>query len=358
MASSMTQTPEQQMNSRLTTLRSKLKDLQSGVRLSAARDRVEDLSTLVNGLEPRIKELRQRGYAFGKSYEAQASSLAGQWQALRDGAVREIERQSPQLEAGLRPLENRLSLVQARASTPAAIQATVSQLETDVNTFADKVKAVESSIGGMYNSFSTAVSKLKIELDRLDWMLQQFAEATFRLLASEGAVMAVKATYSKDENTGKDDPQGILYLTDQRLFFEQKQEVATKKMLFITTQKEKVHQLLLEAPVELVDALQANKKGLFGHEDHLQITFKPGVAVPAAWFHLDGQDCSRWQGLIGQARGHEFDDDRAVPLDPELIKKASSAPGKCPNCGAPVTQVVLRGMDSIRCEYCQYVIRL
>ncbi len=358
MASSTTQTPEQQMNSRLSTLRSKMKDLQSGVRLSAARDRVEDLSTLVSGLPARINELRQRGYVFGKGYEPRANELASQWRPLQDGALREIGRQTPQLEAELRPLENRLSLVQARASTPDAIQSTVAQLETDVNAFADKVKAVENSIDGMYNSFSTEVSKLKVELDRLDWMLQQFAQATFRLLPSEGAVMAVKATYSKDENMGKDDPQGILYLTDQRLFFEQKQEIATKKMLFITTQKEKVHQLLLEAPVELVDGVQASKKGLFGNQDHLKVTFKPGVAVYMAWFHLDGQDCNQWQGLIGQARGHEFDDDRAVPLDPELVKKAGAAPSKCPNCGAPVTQVVLRGMDSIRCDYCQYVIRL
>ena len=46
--------------------------------------------------------------------------------------------------------------------------------------------------------------------------------------------MAVRATWQKG---GEDNPQGILYLTDQRLLFEQKQEIGAKKVLFITTEK-------------------------------------------------------------------------------------------------------------------------
>jgi len=358
MTTSPTQTSQEQINNRLSSLRRKVQDLQSRARLATTRDRVEDLSTLVFSLLPCVRDLRKQGYVFGKGYETNASSLAGQWRPLRDDVMREIGRQAPQLERELNPLESRLSQVQGRVNNPAAIQVTVDRLEKEINAFDDKVRAVEKSINGMYDSFSARARELKTELDRLDWMLQQFSAASFRLLPAEGALMAAKATYSKDQKIGKDDAKGILYLTDQRLFFEQKQEIATKKVLFITTEKEMIQKLLLEIPVELVDKVQASKKGLFGHQDHLEMTFKPGAAVQAAWLHIDGQDCQWWQGLIGRARSHEFDNERAVAVDADLIDKARSAPGQCPNCGAPMDQVVLRGMDSIRCEYCQYVIRL
>jgi len=40
------------------------------------------------------------------------------------------------------------------------------------------------------------------------------------------------------------------------------------------------------------------------------------------------------------------------------VAKVKEAPTKCPNCGGVIDQAVLRGMDSITCEYCGSVIRL
>lgn len=352
------ETPQQKMASRLNTLDWDLEKLQSNARMSSVRDRVEDIQTTVTGLLPCIEDLRKRGYVFGKGMDEKAKTLAVQWKPVHEKVLREVQRQVPLLELDLRPLENQIAQVRGRANTPAAIESTVTRLEGSLDTFEDRVGAIEKNLRGMYDSIEREVSALKARLDQVSWMLQQFAEATFQLLPAEGAVMAVKATYSKDAKISKDDPEGILYLTDQRLFYEQKQEVATKKILFITTEKEKVQKLLLEAPVALVEQIKASKKGLFGNEDHLELFFKPGAPVVSVWFHLDGQDSSGWQGLIGQVRSGDLQSDRAVAVDPEQVRKVKSAPGKCPSCGAPVTQVVLRGMDSIKCEYCQFVMRL
>jgi hypothetical protein len=352
------ETPQQKMSSRLNTLHWDLEKLQSSARLSSVRDSVEDIETTVNGLAACIGDLRKRGYVFGKGLENKATSLLLQWKPVQEKVLREIQHQVPLLELDLRPIESQVAQVQGQANTPAAIESTVTRLEGVLDTFEDRVSAIENNLRGMYDSFSREVNELKAGLDRLSWMMQQFAEATFQLLPAEGAVMAVKAVYSKDAKMGKEDTEGILYLTDQRLFYEQKQEVATKKFLFITTEKEKVQKLLFESPVALVDQMMASKKGLFGNEDHLELSFKPGAPVVSAWFHLDGQDCNWWQGLLGQVRSGELDADRAVAVDPEQVRKAKSAPGKCPSCGAPVTQVVLRGMDNIKCEYCQFVMRL
>lgn len=352
------QTPEQEMASRISSMQHKLSNLQSSVRLSDLRDGVEDLNAKVNELSPRIKNLRVKGYVFGKGFEARAAGLSSQWREIRQNVTQEISRQCPNLEAELSPLESRFSQIHHRSGTPAAIKSSVDRLEKDLEFFESKVRRVESSIRGMYDSFSKQVDVFTRELEQIEWALQQSAEACFQLLPTEGLVMAVKARCSFDEKMGKDDPEGILYLTDQRIIFEQKQEVATKKFLFIATEKEKIQKQLLAEPVGMVDEAVPSKKGLFGHQDHLAVTFKREASVRAVWLHLDGQDCNWWQGLIGQARSGDFDDERVVAIDKKAEEKVRSAPSNCPNCGAPVTQTVLRGMDSIRCEYCQYIIRL
>jgi hypothetical protein len=150
----------------------------------------------------------------------------------------------------------------------------------------------------------------------------------------------------------------VLYLTDQRLIFEQKEEVATKKFLFIATDKQTVQKLMLEVPVVLVEKAETSKKGLFKNEDHLTLTFGHGAPVRSAWFHLEGQDCNAWQALINRACAKDFENERAVALDQKVVEKVRSVPTKCPNCGAPLNQQVLRGMDSVTCEYCQHIVRI
>lgn len=352
------QTPEQQMMERINSLNSDLQSLQSDVRLSSVRDSLEDIDTLVNGLGPCIQDLRKQGYVFGKGFEGKSAAYVKQWGDMRASILQEINRQSPMLEQQIRPLEDQLAQVRARATNPAIVKPAVDRLENEIESLKSKVNAAESSINGMFDSLQSETNAFNETLDRINEMLQHFSAACFRLLPTEGAVMAVKATYSRDPKTDKDDPQGFLFLTDQRLLFEQNQEIATKKVLFITTEKQKVQKLLLEVPLALLDQALASKQGLFGHEDHLELRLKSGAQAPQAWFHLDGQDCNLWQATIGQACSGGLANDRAVAIDAEEERKAHAAPSQCPNCGAPITQVVLRGMDSITCAYCQHVIRL
>jgi hypothetical protein len=256
------------------------------------------------------------------------------------------------------PVEQDFRRLVAQASVPQAAQPMVQQVRSAVSTLESKVSAASSSIRGMYDGLQGQVQEVLNQLQRVEWTLKQVAEATFKLFPTEAAIMAVKATWVKGGKEDKDDPQGILYLTDQRLLFEQKQELATKKVLFITTQKEKVQQLLLEVPVALVNNVKATKQGFLGHEDHIDLAFAPAAAVEAAHFHIDGQDSNQWQGLIGRAKARDFDADRAVAVDEAAVEKVKSAPTACPHCGAAITTQILRGMDSIRCEYCGKVIRL
>ncbi len=352
------QTPQEQLKSKLDSLRWKLQNLQSEARLNSVRDQVSDLDTKVNELNQRVKSLRLKGYVFGKGLESRVQGYLQRWNSMSPELKRQIDMQAPSLEMELTMISAQMRQIEANAFNPSMGLPMAEQFEHSLGMFQDKVNAAEQTIRTSFDSFSGEITQTSAEVDRIEWMLTQLTEACFKLLATEGGLMAVKARWARDERMDNNDPQGVLYLTDQRIIFEQKEEVTTKKVLFIATEKKKVQQMMLEAPVGLVEKVDAVKKGLFKNEDHLTITFKSGAPVRSAWFHLDGQDCNMWQGLINQACSHDFDDEREVPVDQAAVEKVKQAPGKCPNCGAPINQQVMRGMDSITCEYCQYVIRL
>lgn len=351
------QTPAEKLNSEIKSLQGKVGDLQEQVRLSSARDKVEDLQTSVSNLDQTIKDLRTRGYVFGKDLESQASDLDGQWSKLYPSINKQIEQQAAKLQAKLPAIESHMSQLVAKSASPAAAQPLVTKSKSIITALEDEASAAERSVNGMYDSLNSQVSALVSNLKKVDRMLTELAEASFQLLATEAGIMAVKAVWVKGSKEAKDDPEGILFLTDQRLFFEQKEKVATKKVLFIATEKETVQNLLLEVPVARVDKVNTSKQGLLKNEDHIEIEFESGAPVRQAHFHI-WQDCQDWQALIQRAKAKEFDKDRAVALDPELVEKAKSAPSQCPSCGGNINQVILRGQDEIECEFCGLAIRL
>ena len=169
--------------------------------------------------------------------------------------------------------------------------------------------------------------------------------------------MAVKAVWCKDVKERNDDPEGVLYLTDQRLIFEQKEEVATKKILFITTEKKKVQELKWEIPVVLTDEVKPSKQGMLKNEDHLDIRFGEGATLESAHLHI-WQEGTEWLQLLNKAKTKDFDKGRAVAIDQAEVEKVKAVPAQCPSCGANMGQVILRGQDSVKCEYCGFVIRL
>lgn len=352
-----TPSPAQQLASDISALQTKVGWLQQSVRLTKARDAVEDLQTKVNSAVQRIANLRQKGYVFEKELEDQAANFAQQWTSLYPSINQQVNMQSMNLQASIRPIETQMSQLSVAARNPAAARPLLATIQSQVNMLEDKVSAAENAINGMYNQFENQVYQFGKHLDDVESMLTNLAEASFQLMPTEGGIAAVKAVWCKTGKEQKDDPEGVLFLTDQRILFEQKEEVATKKVLFIATEKQKVQQLAWEAPAAMLDKVSTSKQGLLKNEDHIEIRFLSGAPLEMAHLHI-WQDCELWQGLLNRAKAKEFDKDRAVAMDQAAVDKVKAAPTQCPNCGAVLNVVVLRGQDSIKCEFCGTVIRL
>ncbi|MFZ5878622.1 MAG: hypothetical protein ACOY0R_04580 [Chloroflexota bacterium] len=350
-----TTNPKEALASQIASLRSKVSTLEQNVRLTKVRDEVEDLQTDVGSLAQKIAVLRSRGYVFGRDFEAQAAQFAKQWAQMSANILAQVNQQASRLQAALTPLATRSAAL--TASNPAQARSLLGPLESQAGALESQIQAAEGQLRGMYDSFNGQVGRLVAQVGKVDWMLTQLAEASFPLLATEAGVMAVKAVLVRDGKEDKEDPDGVLFLTDQRLLFEQKEEVATKKILFITTESEKIQKLLFEAPVALVETVETSRKGLFKNEDNLTLGFAPGAPAPRADFHI-WQDCEEWQALINRVKSKDIEKERAVAVDAEAEAKVKAAPSQCPSCGGNISQVILRGQDNVKCEFCGFVIRL
>jgi hypothetical protein len=340
------------------TAQNKMNTLQIGVRLTDIRDQLDDFETKTSMLPSRIAAVRTKGYVFGKNIENRAATMRSDWIALSLKVLEQTNLQSNRLDMDMRALESIMLQLTSRAANVGAAAPYLNQVNSGISTLESKVQSTQNTIRGMYDEFSAGLYKLSSELDHIEWMLAQYSTAKFPLLNTEAPVNAVKADLEITGKEGKGDPKGILYLTDKRLLFEQKEEIATKKILFITTEKEMVHKLLFEFPAVLVGKINVSKEGFFKNEDHIDLELLSGGPFTVVHFHLDGQDCNEWQSQINKVKSKEFDLDRVVAVSEKELEKVKKAPSICPGCGGGINKPVLRGMDTITCDYCGYVIRI
>ena len=352
------QEPVDELAGEISSAQSDVNSLQDDVQLTSLRSDVEDVDNSADGLPQRIADLRSRGYVFDKDLEGRVQDLKARWDQQRGLVLSEISRQNSELVSDLHGIEALMAQVVARASDPVAARPVLAQAKSAISSLGSKADAAQDAVKSMFSAFASDLDTLKSRLDKVDWMLIQLSQACFTLLATEAAVMAVEAVWIKAGKESADDPRGVLYLTDQRLIFEQKQEIATKKFLFVATEKQKVQQLQFEFPLSLVEGIKPSKQGFLSHEDHFELNLASGAPFHNLHLHLLGQDGNAWQGLINQVKSGAVTQARAVAVDQAMVDKVKAAPTQCPVCGGAITQPVLRGIDSLKCEYCGNIIRL
>ena len=201
----------------------------------------------------------------------------------------------------------------------------------------------------------------------MEWatfMLDHVDEATFKLFPDENGVAACKAKWLSQ----KGEPEGILLLTDQRLIYEQVEEVAKKKVLFVTTEKELVRELAWDAPVGAVDKVSAEDKGGFvgfGVKELLTLNFNrdaKGVPDEVTLRFLDYADNEMWVGLVERVKSGQIESEKVVgaaEADASEMEDtpAIAAPTTCSSCGGKMP-TFFKGMQRVECEFCGNVVTL
>ena len=93
------------------------------------------------------------------------------------------------------------------------------------------------------------------------------------------------------------------------MIFERKEKIATKKVLFVTTSSELVQEVLFAQPLKSIVKIKAQSRGLFGHQDFMEVEFSEGNLGTLS-FHINGQDSEDWVNLIQRAQSGEIEDER------------------------------------------------
>ena len=343
-------TSREETRAKLDELQSQLGSLQESLLLTGVHNEMGDIETTLSLLPTEIEELRTRGYAFRSFLENKIKVLAKQWKEINGRVSREVSRRTRELEREADEAERALQqAMSGRASQ-------VSRAESAINTLESKVRAAQSAVGAMYQALEQNVNQTKSQVKEIRWLLDQVDEASFSLYPAEDPVAACEAQYMETKKKG---PKGVLYLTDARLIFEQKEEKATKKLLFITTEKETIQQLIFETPIGQVEEFKASDKGFLGRKEMLELLFAPEADLSGATLRLHGgADNEEWAGLIGRVKSGEIAKERTQPKEEAVVEAARAVPTKCPTCGATLSVEIVRGMREITCEYCGSVIRL
>jgi hypothetical protein len=329
-------------------------DLQKSGLLSSARDTVEDISTTLGQLPGRLQEARTRGYVFKSYLEEQLASLQDQWRPLQRNIVREIERRSRELADELEAAERAVRRLAPYKGRPLqAAQSTINRVESELDSAERKVQAATDAVGGMYDAIYADMWAASREVDACFVLLDLMDQASFGFRPGEAGVAAVKAKWLKDGR--KEGPRGILFLTDQRLVFEQREKVATKKVLFIRTASEEVQELQWEAPLGALTEAEASeqRRALVVKKEHLTLEFKPPATIREVIMEL-GEDSETWRALINRVLSGEIDRERVEGAREASAAEAAAVqvPTNCPNCNAKLDVTVTRGMTAIKCTFC------
>lgn len=346
--------PMEPFKARSAALKSKIEALPAKARLSDVRDAAENVETSANRVADLANKVRELGYAWEKDLEPRCLDYRRRWQDLKPQVMAAIDKESTALSNRVTQVTYQGNYALSHATTPANADKELSDGEKAVDALTNEADAAAKTIRGMFDKFQTDLNALETHLGKIQKMLERAQQSKIAWLPGEAVVGIVPAKWDRSSD---DDPQGYLYLTDLRLVFERDQEVATKKVLFIATEKKRVQDVMLEAKTGEIENVQASKRGVFGNEDHLDFTFGGSASVRNAHFHIDGQDANEWQGMVQRVKTGGMESTRVTALSDAEKARLKNAPTKCPNCGSPFTAPILRGQTEIKCPACGTVTR-
>jgi hypothetical protein len=355
----------QALQQRASSLGSRLNAARSNATLGDLRGSLGRLDSVLSVMPAALDEVRRGGYVYKGFLEKKIDVLRQQWQGLRTRIDTEAAQQGRILSQQADMLQQRLSALGIAPAAPA-----LDALERDIVALEGKVSDTANALSNQFNTIEQNAQQTDQQIKGLKWLLDHVAAASFRLRQGENAIEAVGAQYLIDGE--KDGPRGFLFVTDQRLLFEQCEDVATKKFLFITTASEHTQKLLVDVPIGAVERAAPSERGaLMFKKEILECSFT-GADLSRAVFKLDA-DSETWAALIGRVRSGDIAGEHvgAVAAAPAAGAPAGAAgavaaaalaaavpdlPSKCPTCGAQLPEL-MRGQISLTCEFCGAVVR-
>lgn len=340
-----------EFDSKLSSLRRQYDKAFDDAAFSDVSSEIGDLTAVVASLPADVSAIRSRGYAFQSYLEQKAEVLSNNWDDIRREVQRAIDDEREKIRGDVRDVEKHL--VRAERLGAKGMSA-LEDAERELNELENRTRSASSRISGLFGTMSTDIHSTKSQISKINWYMDQKDEASFEFLAGESVFLVAKAEWVAT-GKGKNDPDGMLFLTDQRMIFEQKEKVGKRLGMF---GGKEVQEVEWEIPLHQVKGVDPENKGMFGGKDMLNFTLASGAPHPKITVEVKGGvDCKFWAKQIQRMMTGDTKDERAIQPDPELIETLRNAPTACHVCGATLPKI-MAGQMQIDCQYCGSVIRL
>lgn len=297
-----------QISAEVDTLNSSLEDLKSRSSLNNVVDELNRLDADLTHALDLLEGARREGFVYQNDLEEIAYNAMDQWQGIKQELSVSVPQQAQSFQRKLLPLGGQLGKLNRTLGNPTSAAPLLRDAASRVNTFSNELNQLESSLENKFADIRMQTTQITSRLNLIHWSLDQLSQAKFRLQEPENLIHAVQARWDQE---GNQDPEGILYLSNKRIIFERKEKVATKKVLFIATAKELVQEVLIDQKLESCNNEKAIRKGLFGNQDFVEITFSDPILKDVS-FHINGQDCKLWTTWIQKAKSGEIEKERTT----------------------------------------------
>jgi hypothetical protein len=295
----------EELTAKLNDLREKLNEVQQNLRLSEQAQEFDQVNTDTQQAAQQLSDLRQKGYQFGAGWQQTLEQdLPQRWRAMEPSVRDAIRDESARLEAESKRAHWQMATAEKYGADvkPAEVEAA----EKEVEELADKVDEAARAIERRYEPLQRELNAIERGLRGLDWVFEQRDEASFAFLNDEALVNAVKAEWVKT-GKGRKDPDGVLFLTDKRLIFEQK-ETTGKTLGLFGGKKEQEAELILD--VANITDVAHEDKGMLGGKDMLHLKASAGPETDITLELKGGADNEYWAQLLQQVADGSIASDR------------------------------------------------
>ena len=286
----------------ITALRQAYDQLRRSTDLTQAADTVWRLAREVGGFEARVEALRQSGYVFTQSLANSARSLRDRWPNTEGAFDRELRQVRYEVERSLDRVDDAMRYAE-RGPDEGRIQSA----QTEVRSAARRLSEAQQRLARIYESDARDITAMDGRLDTVEWSVQQLNAASFKPDSSEALIIAAPAEWT--ETTGdRRNMDGVLYLTDRRVLFEQKERTGAFLGLFGGQDRQALTWVVALTDIEDV---RAEDRGLFGVKDMLYLSLRAGAEPAEITIEVKrSADNQEWAVFIRQAKAGGYEQER------------------------------------------------
>ncbi|MBN1563446.1 MAG: hypothetical protein JXA10_06395 [Anaerolineae bacterium] len=331
---------------RLAQLRRKYEEVRKSISMDDVTRELGDMATQIAGLPGDIAGIRERGYAFAGYLERKVEVLQTQWDEVRSQVKRAINTEITDVQVRFDQVRDSWSRLESQ-TTEKGQELLGGRIETTLDEVASVVAAARNRIKGLYGQVPTNVAQTQSQLRLIKKYLDLADQATVKWGPTEALYMVHEGEWVQT-GKGKQDPDGIIYVTDQRFIFEQNEKVGGR----FGFGGEQVQEVVFEVTVGTIAKVQSEDKGLFGGKDLIHLELSAGDYAETTFEVKSGGIDSDWYaGQLNRVISGEIEKERVLKVDEAVVEAVQNAPTACTTCGATLPTIT-RGMTEIVCEYC------